>query len=310
MRSQGKYMGGKKQINISEIDCIFISYDEPNAEYNWADLSANCMWAKRVHGVKGSDECHKSAARLSDTEWFVTVDGDNIVNPKFFEQIIEVPSNTKAMSWPGLNSVNGLRYGNGSLKVWSKDFVLNMRTHESADKDKGQVDFCWEEGYRPMVKSYSTSFINASPYQAWRAGFREGVKMSLVDGLLPKDPKPSNMFWHNLQRLKVWMSVGLHIDNGAWAMLGARHGCYKTNCTDWNHVEVRDFDKLNEVWNEVKNADVTDALVHYGHLLKENFALNVPVLDNVTSAFTYEIIDNQFRQMIEQAEWIEKRNNV
>jgi hypothetical protein len=303
-------MGGQTQLNISEIDCIFISYDEPNAEYNWADLSANCMWAKRVHGVKGSDECHKAAARLSDTEWFITVDGDNIVNPKFFEQIIEVPANTQAMSWPGLNSVNGLRYGNGSLKVWRKDFVLNMKTHESANDEKGQVDFCWEEGYRPMIKSYSTSFINASPFQAWRAGFREGVKMSLVNGVLPKDSKPDNMFWHNLQRLKVWMSVGVHVNNGAWAMLGARHGCYKTNCTDWNHVDVRDFEKLSEIWNEVKNSNVADALVHYGQLLKDNFALSVPILDNVTSAFTYEIIDNQFRQMIEQTEWIEKRNNV
>jgi hypothetical protein len=303
-------MGDKRSINIAEVDCVFISYDEPNAEYNWADLSNHCMWAKRVHGVKGSDECHKSAANQSDTEWFVTVDGDNIVNPKFFEQIIEIPSNTHAMSWPGLNSVNGLRYGNGSLKIWRKDFVLNMKTHESAVEDKGQVDFCWESGYRPMVKSYSTSFINASPYQAWRAGFREGVKMSLVNGLLPNDPSPNNMFWHNLQRLKVWMSVGTHVNQGAWAMLGARHGCYKTNCTDWNHIDVRDFDKLAEIWNEVKNADVVDALVHYGKLLKENFALSVPILDHVTSAFTYEIIDNQFRQMIEQAEWIDKRNNV
>lgn len=303
-------MGGKTQLNIAEIDCVFISYDEPNAEYNWADLSGHCMWAKRVHGVKGSDECHKAAAKLSDTEWFVTVDGDNIVNPKFFDQVIDLPEKAQALSWPGLNSVNGLRYGNGSLKVWRKEFVLNMKTHESASKENGQVDFCWEEGYRPMVKSFSTSFINASPLQAWRAGFREGVKMSLVNGVRPADPKPTNMFWHNLQRLKVWMSVGSHVSNGLWAMLGARHGCYMTNCTDWNYVDVRDFEKLAEIWETVKNKDVEAEVLKYGELLKNEFALDVPLLDKVTSAFTFEIIDNQFRQMIEQAEWVEKRNNV
>ena len=303
-------MGGEKTLNISELDCIFISYDEPNAEYNWADLSEHCMWAKRVHGVKGSDECHKAAADLSETEWFVTVDGDNIVDPKFFEQVIKVPTNTQAMSWPGLNIVNGLRYGNGSLKVWRKDFVLNMKTHEQSTDAKGQVDFCWEEGYRPMIKSFSTSFINASPLQAWRAGFREGVKMSLVNGVRPKDPRPDHMFWHNLQRLKVWMSVGSHTSNGLWAVLGARQGCYMTNCTDWNYIDVRDFDALSEIWETVKNKNVEAEVIKYGELLKNNFALDIPLLDNVTSAFTFEIINNQFRQMIEQAEWIDRRNNV
>jgi len=303
-------MGDKKILNISEIDCVFISYDEPNADYNWADLTEHCMWAKRVHGVKGSDECHKAAAQQSDTEWFITVDGDNLVDPKFFNQEIEVPTGTQAMSWPGVNSVNGLRYGNGSLKVWRKDFVLNMKTHEQSTDSRGQVDFCWESGYRPMIDSYSTSVINTTPYQAWRAGFREGVKMSLVNGVLPKDPSPKNMFWHNLHRLKVWMSIGAHVNNGVWAMLGARQGCYMTNCSDWNYINVRDFDKLGEIWNTVRSHNVNDQLIEYGTKLINEFSLTVPNLDPDTSEFTSSIITNQYHQMIEQAAWIDKRNKT
>ena len=301
-------MGNK--INLSEIDCVFISYDEPNAEKNWIDLEEKCFWAQRVHGVKGSDECHKAAANLSNSEWFITVDADNIVDPKFFEQNIEVPSFTQAVSWPGLNIVNGLRYGNGSLKMWRKDFVLNMKTHEAADQDSGQVDFCWEEGYLPLVDSYSKTYINASPFQAWRAGFREGVKMSLVDGVLPAERKVTNLFWHNIHRLKIWMSVGAHVEHGVWAMLGARHGCYKTNCTDWNHVNVRDFDKLKDIWEEVANADVLDAIVLYGNLLDKEFGLKIPVLDPVTSGFVSYICDNQYQQVVEQIKWTAGRLNV
>jgi hypothetical protein len=298
------------KLHIAELDCIFISYDEPNAESNWADLLSKCMWAKRVHGVKGSDECHKAAAKLSDTDWFVTVDADNIVDTKFFDQEITVPEGAKAFSWPGFNSINGLYYGNGSLKAWRKDFVLSMKSHEAADKEQGQVDFCWEDGYRPMVDSFSTTYPNASPYQAWRAGFREGVKMSLVNGVKPTDPSIDKLFWHNLHRLKIWMSVGCHIQQGAWAILGARHGCYKTNCTNWDYVEVRDFEKLESIWSEVKNADVLDAIVHYGKLLQSEFNLAVPLLPPVASEFVVETFKNQYKQSAEQIHWIYKKNNV
>ena len=300
----------KDQLTISELDCIFISYDEPNAEANWADLLTKCMWAERVHGVKGSDECHKAASYKSNTDWFVTVDADNIVDPKFFDQVIDVPDGALAFSWPGVNIINGLQYGNGSLKVWRKDFVMGMKTHEAADKDDGQVDFCWEDGYRPMVDSFSTTYPNASPYQAWRAGFREGVKMSLVDGVLPEDPAPAKLLWHNLHRLKVWSSIGAHAENGLWAMLGARHGCYKTNCTNWNYVDVRDFDCLNTIWEEVKRADVCAELDRYQALLDKEYGLKVTTLDKVGSAFVVETFKDQYRQAVEQITWTMKRNAV
>lgn len=290
-------------LNISELDCIFISYDEPNAEKNWADLSNKCMWAKRVHGVKGSDECHKAAAKLSETDWFITVDADNIVDTKFFDQIIKLPNSADACSWPGLNVINGLRYGNGSLKLWRKQFVLDMKTHESAQVDKNAVDFCWELGYIPMVDSYSVTYPNASPFQAWRAGFREGVKMSLVNGTLPDRKDINKLHWHNLHRLKTWMNVGAHADNGLWSILGARHGCYKTNCTDWNYVDVRDFDKLKDIWREVSTGDVTDSIHEYGALLQKELGLQTILLDPVTSEFMVQTFDDQYKQVKEQIVW-------
>ena len=81
------------KIKIIEQDIIFLSYDEPNAEKNYADLLAKVPWAKRVHGVKGSDAAHKACAKLSETEYFVTVDADNIVDPKFLE--VEIDGDSK-----------------------------------------------------------------------------------------------------------------------------------------------------------------------------------------------------------------------
>ena len=38
-------------------------------------------WAKRIHGVEGSDAPHKACAKISETQRFITVDGDNLVQP-------------------------------------------------------------------------------------------------------------------------------------------------------------------------------------------------------------------------------------
>ena len=294
------------KLSIAELDCIFISYDEPNAEENWADLLNKCMWAKRVHGVKGSDACHKAAAELSETEWFITVDADNIVNAEFFNQLIDIPDDTDAISWPGINILNGLRYGNGSLKAWRKEFVLKMKSHELAETDNARVDFCWENGYRPMVESFSVTYPNASPYQAWRAGFREGVKMSLIDGV----QKLGNVHPHNLHRLKIWTSVGAHVDNGLWAILGARHGCYKTNCTNWDYTDVRDFDKLEQIWAEVQGYAVTDLIVEYGVKLYKDHKFVTHLLDATTSNYVAEVFLTQFQQALQQVEWTLRRNRV
>jgi hypothetical protein len=55
------------KIKVIEQDIIFLSYDEPNAEKNYADLLTKVPWAKRVHGVKGSDAAHKACAAKCET---------------------------------------------------------------------------------------------------------------------------------------------------------------------------------------------------------------------------------------------------
>lgn len=239
-------------MKIVEFDVIFLSYDEPNADLHYADLCNKVPWAKRVHGVKGSDHAHKAAAELSDTDWFVTVDADNIVDPKFFNIDLDMSDPAvKVYSWVGRNVINGLKYGNGGLKLWNKEFVLNMRTHENSDSDRGQVDFCWEDGYKQFPATYSDSIITGSPFQAWRAGFREGVKMTLLDGIrVPPQEIQERIWWHNIHRLRMWSTVGSHEHNGIYAILGARLGTYMTNCTNWDYIQVRDFEYLGNLYNE------------------------------------------------------------
>jgi hypothetical protein len=237
--------------SMNEYDVIFISFDEDNCEKHWADLQNKVPWAKRVHGVRGSDAAHKAAAELSETDMFVSIDADNTVDPNFFDLELDLDNPKfagKAVSWAAQNYINGLEYGNGGLKLWPKQYVLDMRTHENADADdaRNQVDFCWEDSYIQMINQYSVTYPNGSPRQSFRAGFREGVKMSLVQGSKPDVENFKKVIWRgNYKRLITWCSVGADVENGLWAMYGARLGCYMTNLTDWDYINVRDFDYLN-----------------------------------------------------------------
>ena len=271
-----------KKLTVSEYDVIYISYDEPNADRNYAALCAKIPWAKRVHGVKGSDAAHKAAAKLSDTDRFITVDGDNVLTGKFLNQVIEVPEDVNfdncVVSWPSYNIINGLMYGNGGIKCWPRHVVEGMRTHELADAGnvKSQIDFCWDLEYLPLDKSFSEIHNNGSALQAWRAGFREGVKMSLEQGQRVNQLK--DVWWGNYKRLGIWMMVGADIDNGMWSILGARQGCYMTHFTDWDFINVRDFDYLNNFFtSNVAHLDPLEESNKIGEIIKNEIPLDAPL---------------------------------
>jgi len=274
------------KVKIIDYDIVYLSYDEPNAEKNYADLLKHVPWAKRVHGVDGSDSAHKACARLSETERVIVVDGDNTIRPEFLKQEIEfkdeVDLSKSVISWGARNTINGLIYGNGGIKCWPTQLVLDMKTHENAESEnaKTQVDFCWDINYIQMDSCMSDVHNNATPQQAWRAGFREGVKMGLLEGT-KADPAlfSKQVHWKNFHRLLVWMHVGLDVPNGIWAIYGARQGCYMTNCTDWDYLNVRDFKWLNNFWNEKESKIATEMLCYeimgIGETLKHELGINV-----------------------------------
>ena len=49
-------------IDVADLDCIFLTFDEPKKEEFWVQVQNMVPWAKRVDGVTGSDAAHKAAA--------------------------------------------------------------------------------------------------------------------------------------------------------------------------------------------------------------------------------------------------------
>ena len=249
-----------KQIDIADLDCIYLTYDEPQREEHWVKIKNMVPWARRVDGVKGSDAAHKAAAQASGTDRFILIDGDNLPDPSFFNQTLVFPTPEYEMAvfrWRARNHINGLMYGNGGLSSWTREFVENMQTHEASDGSvETQVEFCFDPLYWAMHDCFSTTYPNGSPFQAWRAGFREGVKMCLNRGAKPTVAEfQSRVHQRNLDHLTIWHNVGADVEHGVWAMAGARQGTYMTMLTAWDHTLVQDFDALADLWLTVKDSE-------------------------------------------------------
>ena len=278
------------QVDIADLDVVYLTYDEPQKEEFWIKIKNMVPWAKRVDGVKGSDAAHKAAAAASDTDRFILIDGDNLPNPAFFNQTLVLPNaeyENAVFRWRARNHVNGLMYGNGGLSSWTREFVNTMQTHESSPGDDAtDVEFCFDPRYWPMYNCYSTTYPNGSAFQAWRAGFREGVKMCLDRGRKPTlEEFTDRVHKRNLDHLTIWHNVGTDVEYGEWAIAGARQGTYMTMLTNWDHKQVQWFDTLAELWETVKDSQPRLLSNRLAEHLHTQLGLPMAILEADQSAF-------------------------
>jgi hypothetical protein len=289
-------MNSSSIIDVADLDCIYLSYDEPQKEEFWVKIKNMVPWAKRVDGVKGSDAAHKAAGEASDTERFILIDGDNMPDESFFNMQLDFtdkdPIYHKAQfRWKAVNSINGLRYGNGGMSSWTKTYVSEMKTHEHQDEgDLSRVaDFCLDSKdnlYWAMYDCYSTTYPNYTPFQAWRAGFREGVKMVLDRGHRPTvDDFKERVASRNLNNLTIWHNIGMDVENGEWAIMGSRMGTHMTMLTDWDHTNVQWFDNYIEMWDKIKNENPLELSESYGIELSTKLGLPICAFDSEQSKF-------------------------
>lgn len=276
-----------ESVRISNLDVIFLSYDEPNAESNWADLRNKLPRAKRVSGVRGINAAHKECARVSETEQFIVIDGDTTVETGFFDLTVDLLLGWSCIhNWPSRNSVNGLVYGNGGIKCWSKTLINGLDSHETATEPTNALDFFWTAGHLAMRGVYSRTNINHTPLQAWRAGFREGVKLCMQEGRIVTLSEFTALRTVNKARLAIWCSVGADVKNGRWAMLGARQGAEKALTEQgWDPREIIDFSRMSATFALVTKSTIDAELEKSGQTLTARTDLQIADLDARSSLF-------------------------
>lgn len=281
-------------LDLSELSVVFLSYDEPNAEANFEALSRLVPAAKRVHGVLGFDAAHRRAGDVADSAHVLTVDADNMItDPEFFTQQLRFSASNLArvVSFSAKLFHNGLQYGNGGIKIWPRTLLRGLRTHEASTDGRLAIDFAYRVPYVQAPGCPSVSMVTATPAQAFRAGFREGVRLTLERGIAARDTHPDLPPGARLrqhvpetvyERLRIWCTVGRDVENGGFALLGARLGCQKAMQPDFDLGLVADFEALSGVWAQEGAPFVDQRVALEARLGELREALNAVLDLNIT----------------------------
>ena len=88
-----------------------------------------------------------------------------------------------------------------------------------------------------------------------------------------------------MDHLTIWHSVGADVENGMWAIAGARQGTVMTMLTEWDYREVQSFEALAELWDTVATRDPLELALEHAQALTVTLDLNTVLLDAEQSRF-------------------------
>jgi hypothetical protein len=187
-------------------DIVFISYNEPNAEENYARLSKRFS-VKRVMNVEGIHNAHIAAAKKCFTKMFWVVDGDAIVLDSFnFDYKVSEYDAECVHVWSSRNPINNLTYGYGGVKLLPRKLTLAL--------DPTTVDMTTNisKDFKAMPEVSNITSFNTDPFSAWRSAFRECCKLAVTNNE------------ESLSRLYFWCQLNEYAPYGAYAYMGAITG--------------------------------------------------------------------------------------
>lgn len=220
-----RFIANKKEwgvvaSNPKPFDIVFISYNESNADANYARLLDRFPRALRVHGVKGIHQAHIEAAKLATTEMFWVVDADAIIEDEFNFEFNYIPfynvQSRKMLRsivhvWQSKNPINNLVYGYGGVKLLPRELTMNMST-TTAD-----MTTSISSKFKAMPTVSNITSFNTDPFSTWKSAFRECVKLSskVIAGQIDNETE---------ERLSAWCVLNESVPYGFFAYAGALAG--------------------------------------------------------------------------------------
>ena len=229
----------------SFFDIVFLSYQEPYAEQHWQQLTHRFGSKHRCHridGIDGIKEAHIAAARTVRTPLFFVVDADAKIKEDFwFNKVPTHKINKVLYTWQSINPVNGLRYGYGGVKLFSRDCF--DPDHIKSTVDDSYIDFSTTiaKHFIPIQEVSNETAFNYNPYTTWKAAFRECTK--LYSGCIKN---------HNHDESKERLDAWINSHDGAYAEY-ARRGAQSGISFAHNHPnqlhKINDYEWLEQQFN-------------------------------------------------------------
>ena len=193
-------------------DIVFISYQEPSADANYAALKARFPMTKRVHGIKGIHQAHIKAAKKCFTKMCWIVDADAIILNNFnFDYIVPEHQLDHVHVWRSQNPINDLVYGYGGVKLFPRNLTINM------DLTKPDMTTSISPHFIAVDEVANITAFNTDPFNTWKSAFRECAKLS--SKVISRQNNEETE-----QRLDAWCTKGIERQYGDYAIAGANAG--------------------------------------------------------------------------------------
>ena len=202
----------KNNIFPSQLqDVVFISYDEPDADQNWAILQARCPEAQRIHGVAGMELALEAAANLSSTPWYYAVFAKTRLHEQFdFSFVPDYMQQPKHYIFNCRNTTNGLEYGQMGIVLYNCNGVKQV----NGSGDFG-LDYTLSFPHESVPILSCHGDFATTPYHAWRTAFRETAKLAHFES------QTSTV--EGAYRLNRWLKTAQGV-NAEWCLKGAADG--------------------------------------------------------------------------------------
>ena len=229
------YIDKQQPFNDQNLDVIYISNGEPEAERWYTHLAQTCgRSVKRVIDVNGRSQAYKAAAELSSTDWFFTVFAKLEVNTDFdWTWQPDYLQEPKHYIFHSRNPVNGLEYGHMGVIAYNKKLVL--------DTDSPGLDFTLSKAHAVVPVVSAVAHYNTTPELTWRTAFREVIKL--------KDDVEKTGSIESTYRLDIWLTQA-DGDYAKWSLQGA------ADAVDY-------YDKVNGDYTELMRSFEWDWLKEY-----------------------------------------------
>lgn len=218
------------------IPVYFLYKDEGNLEENWLRLKEKHPWVVKMPSVGSIFESHKHISNMCENDRFYVVDADCWIVDSFnFDNQVDLKPRSVAV-FRAKNPINGLVYGHGGIKLFSKDCFSIERL------DRPDMTTTLADAYIKVNILASEHRFNYSPFSTWRTAFREAVKLSA--GI-----NKNNNDIESKERLDMWCEAGIETLFGYFSIQGARAGTrYARSGHDAN--KVNDFIWLEQYFKQ------------------------------------------------------------
>jgi hypothetical protein len=214
-------------------DIVFISYNEPDSDNNFASLKERFPLVKRVNGIKGIHQAHIAAAKKCFTKMFWVVDGDAVILKDFnFDYNVPEWDLDVVHVWRSINPINNLSYGYGGVKLLPRKMTIDM------DITSTDMTMSISKNFKAMEPISNITAFNTDAYSTWRSAFRECCKLAVINNE------------ESLSRLDIWCQLNTEAPYGFYAYIGALAGREygQRNASNKEALsKINDFNWL-EVW--------------------------------------------------------------